>query len=230
MKTLGVMQPYLFPYLGYYQLVMAVDKFVFYDDVTFIKGGYINRNNILANGKAQRFTVAVPGSSSNIKIRDLNFDVNVKKVLRSIEQSYNKAPYFQDVYQLIEETLQDKNRNVAHICSNSIKKVFEYLETEKEFYNSSDIGYDRSMSAADKLIAMSHIFDTQQYINTPGGRDLYDRTYFSNYGITLSFIEMRSCIYDQPTSEFISHLSMIDVLMWNSKKDVRQLLTKYEIV
>lgn len=229
MKTLGVMQPYLFPYLGYYQLVSAVDKFVFYDDVTFIKGGYINRNNILANGKVQRFTVAVPGSSSNVKIKDLNFDANVKKVLKSIEQSYNKAPYFRDVYQLIEQTLQDENRNVAHICSNSVKKVFEYLEIEKEFYISSQLDYDRSLSAADKLIAMSQLFGVKQYINTPGGRGLYDKTYFCNQGISLSFIEMKPCIYEQPTNEFVSHLSMIDVLMWNSKKDIIEYLNNYNL-
>ena len=75
--SFAVMQPYLFPYLGYYQLVSAVDKFVYYDDVTFIKGGYINRNNILSNGKAQRFTIPVPGMSSNTLINELCFDRSV---------------------------------------------------------------------------------------------------------------------------------------------------------
>ncbi len=230
MSKLGVMQPYLFPYLGYYQLVMAVNKFVFYDDVTFIKGGYINRNNILANGKAQRFTIAVPGSSSNIKIKDLNFDVNIKKTLKSIEQNYNKAPYFLDVFPLVKEVLVDSNRNVAHICSNSIKKVFNYLDIEKEFYTSSQLDYDKTLSAPDKLIAMSQKLGANDYINSPGGKDLYDKTYFHNRGVNLSFIEMQHCSYEQAENEFISHLSMIDVLMWNSKRDVRQLLTQYEIV
>lgn len=230
MKTLGVMQPYLFPYLGYYQLVMAVDKFVFYDDVNFIKGGYINRNNILSNGKSQRFTIAIPGSSPNVNIKDLYFDENVEKVLKTIKQNYCKTPFFQDVYPLIEEIFRDGNRNVAHICSNSIKKVYDYLKIEKEFYNSSQINYNRTLSSADKLISISHELGTESYINSPGGRGLYDKMYFRNHGISLSFIEMQPCIYEQAKNEFISHLSMIDVLMWNSKKNVHQLLTQYKII
>ena len=228
--TFAVMQPYLFPYLGYYQLVNAVDKFVFYDDVTFIKGGYINRNNILSNGKAQRFTIPVPGMSSNTLINELKFDKNVKKVLKTIEQSYKKAPYFESVFPLVNSVLSDENRCVEHVCAKSILLVFEYLGIKKDFYYSSKLEYKRDLSAADKLIAMAEVLKSSAYTNSPGGKSLYNKEYFTSKGIELSFIEIEKYRYSQKSEEFIPHLSMIDVLMYNSKADTVNLLIKYNLV
>ncbi|MGI2095725.1 WbqC family protein [Shewanella glacialipiscicola] len=228
--SFAVMQPYLFPYLGYYQLVSAVDKFVFYDDVTFIKGGYINRNNILSNGKAQRFTIPVPGMSSNTLINQLNFDGNVKKTLKTIEQSYKKAPYFEHIFPLIEVVLNDENRRVDHICAKSISVVFEYLDINKDFHFSSEFDYNRDLSAADKLIAMADVLKSSDYINSPGGKSLYNKEYFAEKEIYLSFIETEKYEYSQNTDGFIPHLSMIDVLMWNNKEQVIEMLTKYKLV
>ncbi|MBB1290171.1 WbqC family protein [Pseudoalteromonas sp. SR43-6] len=226
----AVMQPYLFPYLGYYQLVNAVDAFIFYDDVTYIKNGYINRNNILVNGQAQRFTVPVPGASSNILIKELNFDANVKKTLKTISQSYAKSPYFNDVYPIIEKILTSTERQVHTLCANSIISVFSYLGINKQFKFSSELEYNRDLPAADKLIAMAGLLNGKHYINSPGGKDLYSKEYFSNKGVNLSFIEMQSVIYEQGKSEFVPYLSMIDVLMWNSKEQVKKLLTKSRLV
>lgn len=226
----AVMQPYLFPYLGYYQLVNAVDTFIFYDDVTYIKNGYINRNNILVNGQAQRFTVPVPGASSNILIKDLNFDPNVKKTLKTISQSYVKAPYFNDVYPIIEKILTSTERQVHTLCANSITSVFSYLGINKQFKFSSELEYNRDLPAADKLIAMAGLLNSKHYINSPGGKNLYSKEYFSDKGVNLSFIEMRSVNYQQGKSEFVPYLSIIDVLMWNSKEQIEDLLAKFRLV
>ncbi|TVU61484.1 WbqC family protein [Vibrio atlanticus] len=225
----SVMQPYIFPYLGYYQLVNAVDKFVFYDDVTFIKSGYINRNSILSNGLAQRFTIPVPGMSSNILINELKFDSNVKKILKAIQQSYSKAPFFNQVYPLVEGVLMCKNRSIEHICALSIKMVFEYLEIDKEILFSSNIQYDRTLPAPDKLIAIAKALGGDKYINTPGGKSLYSKDYFAGKNVHLSFIETEHYKYTQNNNEFIPHLSMIDVLMWNEKDAVKELLNKYRL-
>ncbi|CAM3864194.1 WbqC family protein [Rheinheimera salexigens] len=227
--SFAVMQPYLFPYLGYYQMVYAVDKFVFYDDVTFIKGGYINRNNILMNGKAQRFTIPVPGMSSNKKINELRFDINVIKVLKSIEQSYRKAPYFNAIFPIIESVLSDPNRQVEHICAQSIKQVFAYLGLEKAFYFSSQLEFDREQSATDKLFSIAELMKSDDYINSPGGKALYNKEHFETKGIKLSFIQTEPYSYQQSNFEFTPHLSMIDVLMWNSKQDVLALLELYSL-
>lgn len=226
----AVMQPYLFPYLGYYQLVNAVDKFIFYDDVTFIKGGYINRNNILSNGKAQRFTIPVPGMSSNTLINELSFDKNVKKILKSIEQSYKKAPYFEHVFPIVESVLSDETRNVQHVCSKSISLVFEYLGIKKEFKLSSELDYNRDLSAADKLIAMANIVKSNDYINSPGGIELYEKEFFAARNVKLSFIKMKEVSYQQGKNEFVPYLSMIDILMWNSIEDTKSILNEYEVI
>jgi hypothetical protein len=224
------MQPYLFPYLGYYQLANAVDKFVFYDDVTFIKGGYINRNNILSCGKAQRFTIPVIGMSSNKLIGELEFDKNVRKILKSIEQSYRGAPYFGIVYPLIDAVLTCENRSVSHICAKSITEVFKYLGISREFLFSSDLVYDREISAAEKLISMSTILKETDYINSPGGKALYDKDDFTAKGVNLSFIEIKDYEYKQVNSDFVPHLSMIDVLMWNDIGSVNEMLTRFRLV
>lgn len=227
----SVMQPYLFPYIGYFQLIQYSDKFVFYDDVTFIKGGYINRNNILNNSSAQRFSIPVLKQSSNTKINDLFFDKNVKKVLRTIQQSYSKSPYFNEVFPIVEDVLKSDNRNVSLVCSKSIISIFDYLGINKNFYFSSDLSYDRNLSASDKLIEMSNILSANQYINSYGGESLYDKRYFLEQGVTLSFLRPKNVRYEQiQCSSFVENLSIIDVLMWNSRDQVRELLQQYEIL
>ncbi|WP_172588120.1 WbqC family protein [Shewanella xiamenensis] len=226
----AVMQPYIFPYLGYYQLVSAVDNFVFYDDVTFIKGGYINRNHILSNGVAQRFTIPVPGMSSNTLINKLSFDKNIIKILKTIQQSYSRSPYFKEIYPLVEFVLTSENRSVDYICAKSITEIFSYLGVDKSFFFSRDLEYQRDLSAADKLISMAKVLNSYDYINSPGGKSLYDKEYFLKHNVNLSFIEIDEYIYNQNSEKFIPHLSIIDVLMWNSKVDVLKLLTKYRLV
>ena len=228
--SFAVMQPYLFPYLGYYQLVNAVDKFVFYDDVTFIKKGFINRNNILSNGQAQRFTLAVPGLSQNKLIKDLEFESNIKKTLKTIKQNYAKAPFFNAVYPIVESVLTSENRNVAQLCAKSVTDIFDYLNIKKEFFLSSNLNYDKTLPAADKLIAMAGVLTASNYINSPGGKTLYSKEYFIENGVNLSFIEMEKIKYQQGKNDFVPNLSMIDVLMWNSKEQVEELLTKYKLV
>lgn len=225
----AVMQPYLFPYLGYYQLVNSVNTFVFYDDVNFIKRGYINRNNILSNGKSLRFTIPVINASQNKLIKDLNFDHNIKKVLKTIAQSYKKAPYFKDVYPIVEIVLNSENRALEHLCGKSVTLVFKYLGIKKNFYYSSELKYNRDLSAADKLIEIGKKLEMIDYVNSPGGKDLYTKEYFSSKNVNLSFIEIGQYEYSQNVEEFIPHLSMIDVLMWNSPEQVKLLLKKYKL-
>lgn len=226
---LAVMQPYLFPYLGYYQLVFCSDIFVFYDDVTYIKGGYINRNAILSQNKAQRFTIPVPGASSNVLIKDLNFSPDVRKVLSSIQQSYSKATFFADVYPIVEKVLTQSNRNVADLCRNSVSAVFEYLGINKQFHFSSELSYDRTLSPADKLVQMCKLFQCEEYINSPGGQALYSKEFFSSQNVALNFIFQKNVQYKQGASDYTPYLSIIDVLMWNSIEECRKLLLDYEL-
>lgn len=223
------MQPYLFPYLGYYQLVNSVDKFVFYDDVTYIKSGYINRNSILHNGRSQRFTIPVVGASSNKNIRSLNFDSNVKKTLKSISFNYQSSPYFSEVYPMIEDLLLQEDRNIANLCAKSIKLVFDYVGKDKDFVFSSDLNYLRTAEPSDKLIEICKRLSCKTYINSIGGHSLYSRDYFNDNGVELFFIKTKKHTYKQGTQEFVPNLSMIDLMMWNSKENLRFLLDQFEL-
>ncbi|TMO99299.1 hypothetical protein CWC14_04980 [Pseudoalteromonas sp. S3260] len=225
----AVMQPYLFPYLGYYQLVNSVDKFVFYDDVNFIKRGYINRNNILVNGQAQRFTLPVPGATQNKHINEFNFSPEVAKILTTIKQAYAKAPFFKEVYPLIEKVFTQTDRRVSILCRASIKEVFDYLGIQKELFISSELNYERELPAAERLISISNLLNCKQYINSPGGVELYDKDFFMRKGVDLAFIKMNSVSYKQAKNEFVPYLSMIDVLMWNDIEEVKLMLNQYEL-
>lgn len=225
----AIMQPYLFPYIGYYQLVNSSDEFVIYDDVNYINGGYINRNNILVSGCSQRFTLPIIGASQNKIISDLYFDTNVKKILKTIEQSYRKAPHFKAIFDLVNNVLLDEDRRVVNIAGKSISIVFDYLDIEKCIRVSSDIPNDKSLSAQDRLIEMSKLLQCDKYVNSPGGQHLYDKAYFRDNGVTLKFINCLSSEYDQKTDNFVPNLSMLDVLMWCSKDEVIKLLNEYEL-
>lgn len=226
----AVMQPYLFPYLGYYQLANCADVFVLYDDVSFIKQGYINRNSILMNGESVRITIPVPGASSNKRIMGLAFAPDVSKVLKTVKQAYTKAPFFDDIFPMFERVLTHTDRDITAICQRGITEVFEYLGIGKKIVRSSDLEYDRDLPAADRLVAICEQFDASDYINSIGGQKLYSKDYFSEQGKRLSFLQMHDVSYLQGKNEFVPYLSMIDVLMWCDKQQARDLLQQYTLV
>lgn len=210
---LAVMQPYLFPYIGYFQLIYAADLFLIYDDVTYIKGGYINRNRILSSNVTTRFTVPVPGASSNKLISELQFSTDVAKVLKTIEQSYSQARYFDQIFPLIQGALWLTDRSIASVCLKSLEDIFSYLGVEKQFKKTSELDYDRSAPAVERLIALCHEFGADCYINAPGGRKLYAKQAFAEKGINLKFVDSLPVKYSQGGVEFLPNLSIIDVLM-----------------
>ena len=226
------MQPYLFPYLGYFQLITASDTFVLFDDVNYIKKGYINRNNILLNGSAYRFTVPVQNISQNKKINEHYFSDDTDNLLKTFNMAYAKAPYYMDIYPIIERALKGTERKVSSVCFNAINDILDYLGIEKNIVFSSNIDYDRCASATDKLIGITKALESNYYINASGGQNLYDYDYFKSKNITLAFIQMDDIEYTQngKNAEFIPNLSILDVLMWSSPKNVLELLNKYTLI
>lgn len=226
---LAVMQPYLFPYIGYFQLVYASDLFLIYDDVAYIKQGYINRNNILSPNGTTRFTVPVLGGSPNKLISDLEFSKDVAKILKTIEQSYLKTPYFEDVFPIVKQAFEYDDRSIASVCKKSYEEIFSYLGVEKQFKKTSEIDYDRSESARDRLISLCHQFRADCYINAPGGRKLYSKPDFAQKGIDLRFVDSLPVEYPQGGSDFVPNLSVIDMLMNCSPEMVLNIMKNYEL-
>jgi hypothetical protein len=226
---LAVMQPYLFPYIGYFQLIYAADLFLIYDDVSYIKQGYINRNSVLSPNGPSRFTLPVPGASSYKLIRNLQFSTDVKKVLKTIEQSYAKAPYFEPVLPLISQVLEQEDRAIASVCLNSYQAICSYLGLDKQFKKTSELDYDRTASAQNRLINLCQKFGADCYINSPGGRSLYSKADFMKHGIKLNFIESLPVEYQQGNNTFEPNLSIIDVLMHCPPSEVLNMMALHEL-
>lgn len=224
------MQPYLFPYIGYWQLINAVDIFVIYDDVNFIKQGYINRNSILANGKSQQFTLELIGASSYKLINEIDIGNNIKKILKTIEQSYIKAPYFHDIFPIIEDILIREEKNLAKFIGNSLRILSHYLEMDTQFIYSSDSKKDNNLKAQDKVIDICKNLNARKYINAIGGQELYSKEIFKENSIELNFLKTEIVEYKQFKNEFIPYLSIIDILMFNSKEEIRNMLNRYELI
>ena len=230
------MQPYLFPYIGYFQLIAAVNKFVIYDDVNFIKGGWINRNNVLINKKSNLFTVPLNKVSSNTLINETKINLkfyNIWKVkfLRSLEQSYKKSPYFAEVYNLIENVLDiNENDLLSELAVNSIKNVSNYLQLETEICETSGNYNNKTKSGQERVLDICRIEKASQYINPIGGIELYSKNTFKENGIILNFIKSKPIIYSQFDNDFAPWLSIIDVLMFNSISEVNRMVNQYELI
>jgi len=227
---IAIMQPYLFPYIGYWQLINVVDKFVIYDDVNFINKGFINRNKILVQNKPHQFTLELVNASQNKLINQIQIGNNSKKILLTIEQSYKKSPFFNIVFPLIKDVLNQNEKNLSKFIGYSLKKISDYFNIETNFIYSSEIKKNNHLKKQDKIIDICQTLNATHYINPINGKALYDRKLFTENGIKLNFIQTRSFKYQQFNNEFTSFLSIIDVMMFNNKDHIKSLLNLFEIV
>lgn len=233
--TIAIMQPYLFPYIGYFQMIQTVDKFVFYDDVNFIKQGWINRNNILLNEKAFRFTVPLEKASSFTPINETQ--INKKQIekwkdkfLQTLSQGYKKAPFYKEAIQPIEAVLNQQYDTISELAIESCRMVSEYLGLETEFIIASEAYDNKELKRGERIKAICKKENASHYINAPGGMDLYDKDDFLKDNIQLNFIKSKPISYEQFNNDFVPWLSIIDVLMFNSVAEVNEMLDKYELM
>ncbi len=228
---IGVMQPYFFPYIGYWQLIGAVDKFVIFDDVNHIKRGWINRNRILYRNQVRYFNVCLEGASQNKLINEISVDQEHNKTnYRIIEEAYSKAPYFNEVYPVFEKILKQEEKNLARYNGNLIKTLVDYLDIDTELLYSSDIKKDNALRGQDKIISICKTLGGDQYINAIGGKKLYDTELFARNELQLFFIKSANIEYKQFNNCFEPDLSIIDVLMFNSREKVLEYLNQYFLV
>ena len=228
--TLGIMQPYFMPYIGYWQLMAAVDTYVIYNDVNYIKKGWINRNNILVNNDKQMFTISLNGASQNKLINEITIADDFTKFCKTIRMAYHKAPYYNDVMALLDMILSYQSCNLADFIANSIKLVCEYLDIQTKIIMSSDIEKDNSLKGQNKILEICKLLNADTYYNAIGGQELYDKSVFEKENITLYFLQSSTSRYSQFGEEFISGLSIIDVLMFNAKEEINIMLKNFQLV
>lgn len=232
---LGIMQPYLFPYLGYFQLIGAVDTFVIYDDVQYIKRGWINRNNIQLNRSSHLFTFGVKRDTTTKPINQRfysedTYNSTKRNFIDKLFQSYNKAPYFNEVNKLVTEILSHKNLNVSEFNANCLRMVCDYMNIPTPFIFSSSLEREKNLKGQEAVIEINKLLGGHCYINAIGGMELYSPEEFEKDRIELWFIKTDEIKYPQFGEQFIPNLSIIDVLMFNSQKKIEELLNSYELV
>jgi hypothetical protein len=230
------MQPYLFPYLGYFQLISAVDKFVVYDDVTFIKQGWVNRNYILLNGAKYLFTFPVKSISSNVLISEtivsktpFNWQY---KLLQTINQAYKKAPFFNEVFPIVELVIsQSIDKSIAHVATDSIQVVMKYLSIKTDVQISTSTYENDHLKSVDRVIDICTKENAITYVNAIGGQGLYKQDAFSQPAMKLCFLKSILPSYQQFDNEFINGLSIIDVMMFTSAEEIKDnFLRMYSLV
>ncbi|QOG03800.1 WbqC family protein [Flavobacterium sp. MDT1-60] len=229
----AIMQPYFFPYIGYFQLINAVDTFVIYDDVNFIKKGWINRNNILVNKKQFLFSIDLKGASQNRLINEIEIDENSHwkaDLLKTIRFAYAKAPFFENVFPIIKNIVEHNEINVSKLIVYSLQKICNFLSIETEILISSDLNKNKYLKSQNKIIEICKKLDATTYINAIGGLTLYDEELFLKNNISLSFIKSNPVNYSQFKEVFIPHLSIIDVMMFNSPERIKDFLNQCELI
>ena len=251
---LAIMQPYFMPYLGYFQAIAAVDKYIIYENLTFIKDAWMNRNRLVQkNGTILQINVPLLHKSSNSLISEILIDNSQKwseKILKMLVLNYKGARYYEEVYNLIKEIFSIRYDTLHQLNSVSIIKIARYLDIDTEivFDNSNYIEFEEKLSSFDdysmfpnlektkpikkvaRVLEMCSRENSKYFINAIGGHELYSKEEFKQYGIDLYFIKMDNIEYKQFSNEFIPNLSIIDVLMHNGKEGTKELLNRYTLV
>ena len=230
------MQPYLFPYVGYFSLIKAVDLFVLYNDVNFIKQGWINRNNLLANGQTQRFTVPLRNASSfslirDTEINDTRYPWFKEKMYKTLEQHYHKAPFYKKVLMMVSGVFEEGNRYkyISELAIESIRGVCWYLDIDTELVESFERYDNEELKREKRVINICEKENADQYINMIGGKELYSKEEFKENNIELKFLKPREIQYKQFNNLFVPWLSIIDVLMLNSPEETNRILKEYDL-
>ena len=228
------MQPYFFPYLGYYQLMHAADRFVVADDLSFIKQGWINRNRLLVNGEPAYITVPLKRHAADALIRDVEIADGPGRrwrgtMLKTIANFYRRAPSFDRVFPLVERVVAGPFTKIADMARASLREVCDYLAIRPTIVESSAVYGNAHLKGQDRVIDTCKAERASDYVNAIGGQELYSRETFAANGIRLLFVCSEQAPYPQAAAGFVPSLSIIDVLMCNPPEAARDLVARYRL-
>lgn len=232
---LAIMQPYFLPYIGYFQLLHLVDKFVVYDNIEFTKKSWINRNRILSYNGEQKFSIPIKKESDYLNIVDRHLSIDYikynQKTLRNISAVYQKALHFDKIFPILESIFLFKEQeNLFEFILFSLKKIKMLLQINTDIIISSEVDIDHELKGRDKVLSICKAVGADHYINAIGGRELYNKEDFAKEGIKLNFISTLPIVYKQFKNEFIPSLSIADVLMFNSIDRIQLMLNEFELI
>ena len=233
-RTVSMMQPYLFPYLGYFQLIACSDAFVLGDDLQYVKASWINRNRILVGGEPKwlTFPLRKGEQADRINQRWLCDDSprEFQKLLRMLDLTYARAPYHAEVMEMIRQILAIPERNLARFTEQAIRQICAYLGITTPIHIGSELDLPPPLDKQDRVITIAKKLGAERYINPIGGVALYCPALFRSYGLSLRFLRMDDLSYPQFKQPFVPSLSIIDVLMFNSRSEVQSLLKRFSLI
>jgi hypothetical protein len=227
------MQPYFFPYIGYFQLISAVDLFILYDNIKYTKKGWISRNRMLQNGKDVTFSLPLRSDSDHLNVckRELAVDFNRDKLLNRFQEAYRRAPYFAQTFPLVDQVVRYEDTNLFRFLHHSVVKICEYLGITTEIRISSSVAIDHELKNQDKVLALCKAVGTNTYVNAIGGKALYSKEVFREKGIELKFVQSSPFEYAQFGNAFVPWLSIIDVMMFNPLDTIQTYIsTNFELI
>ncbi|MCB9170795.1 MAG: WbqC family protein [Flavobacteriales bacterium] len=229
----AIMQPYFFPYVGYYQLAAAVERFIFYDDVQFIKGGFIARNKLHVGGRDLLFTVPLSGASPNKRIDEVRIDMGLyprwrERFLRTIDQNYAKAANFAEGRAVLHEVLELEDDRISTLAARSVRLPMARLGRSVEFLFSSRLDLRTDLKREERLFDICDRLGIRDYIQSQGGTTLYSGERWRQRGLSLRFLKPVTMEYPRPGGA-LSGLSMLDALLHVPFDRLDPLLDRYEL-
>ena len=226
------MQPYFFPYIGYWRLIQSVDRFVVYNDVDFIKGGWINRNRIMINGEPRYLTIPLQGASANKKIFEISLQPSEKwrkKMLKTLQNTYQRSPFFTETYAMCEEILGFESINLSDFLGNQLNVIVKRIGIDTSIQHASSKYGNDHLHGQTRVIDICVREGATTYVNPPGGESLYESGAFSDNHIQLRFINSSPVKYTQKSSEFVPNLSIIELLMELGFEGVKSYINEYTL-
>ena len=230
---IAIMQPYFMPYIGYWQLIRAVDAFVLYDNIKYTKKGWINRNRFLRNGVEAAFSLPLRKDSDFLDVdqRYLADAFDRENLLNQFREAYRKAPEFSSVVPLLEGIIRNPAANLFEYILASIRAICDFLGIKTPLLVSSTIDCDHSLKSAERVQGICKALGADTYVNPVGGIELYSKEDFAAKGIALKFLKALPFEYPQSGNPFVPWLSILDILMFNSKTLVEEkILNVYAIL
>lgn len=249
---LAAMQPYFFPYIGYFQCIHAVDKYLIYDRLNYIYQGWVDRNR-LVDKSGQIFYIRPALKNASVSSLIAEIDLQPKqfwrnKLLKTLQLSYAKAPFYEETLALVTSILGYETESLADFNFFAIKAICEFLEIRTEVSNDCDKFNDLEQSLSGmkemmvkngeetvelkitRAVQLCKIEGADMFVNAIGGVELYPSSFFKEQNVELKFIRTFPIRYQQFNNDFVPGLSIIDVLMHNGKAGTQQLLTQYELI
>jgi hypothetical protein len=231
---LALMQPYFFPYIGYFELIYRADQWIVFDTAQYIKLGWVNRNRILhpVNGW-QYIIVPVRKHDHQTPIMDIQIvegDRWRAKLLGQLQHYKKKAPYFNEVISLVSTCLDNNTSSLSRLNVSCLVQVCKYLGIEFSHSLLSEMNLDLSHVdvPGDWALRISEALGASEYVNAPGGAHLFDRSAFERAGVKLTIQPPLDFVYQCNGWEFQPNLSIIDVIMWNSPDRIRDYFYRRE--